>query len=101
MDLLRASSIFLNLLPMVPARGERSGIKIKISFGGKSRMISQFWLTLAQFGWPTGKAAEGRRSPRRCRAGQQPASTRSVLECSSPLELCRVNQGCLCQYELP
>ena len=41
----------------------------------------------AQFCQPAGKAAEGRRSPRRGRVGLQPASTRSVLECSSPLEL--------------
>jgi len=38
---------------------------------------------------PAGKAAEGRRSPRRCARPDDSWNARSVLECSSPLELCQ------------
>ena len=38
--------------------------------------------------FPPGKAAEGWSSPRRCARHADDWKTRSVLECSSPLELC-------------
>ncbi len=40
---------------------------------------------------PVGKAAEGRRSPRRCRAHGAAETTRRVLDGSSPLKICREN----------
>jgi hypothetical protein len=44
---------------------------------------------LAQFDLPLGKAVEGHRTPRRCAQYADAQNTRSVLDCASPLALCK------------
>jgi hypothetical protein len=56
-------------------------------------MFGQFQITTAQLAVPLGKAVEDYRSPRRCARRDDFPKTRSVLDCSSPLELCGVNQS--------